>query len=73
MKLMAKAVRRGAAYQWEMSADGGVTWVSIGITTIADTKVPGLTRGATYMFRLRSTVGRVTSGYCDPISYMAVH
>jgi hypothetical protein len=66
----AKAVaRRGASYEWQMSSDGGQTWVTLGFTTMADTSVLGLTSGATYWFRFRSTVKRTTSAWSDSVSY----
>lgn len=69
VKLSAKAVHKHAAYEWQVSADGGETWVSVGVSTVADITVPGLTSGVLYHFRFRSTVGRTTSNWCSPIRY----
>jgi hypothetical protein len=64
VKLLAKAVKRTAAYEWVYSADGGKTWISAGLTVgLADTTIAGLTRGTVYWFRFRTTVGRVTGDW----------
>ena len=70
-KLIAKAVKRGAGYEWEMSSDGGKTWVTVAKSTVANTTVSGLVAGTIYMFRFRSTVGQVTSDPCNPITFLA--
>ena len=70
-KLVAKAVKRGAAYEWEMSSDGGKTWVTVAKSTVANTTVSGLVAGTLYMFRFRSTVGQVTSAPCNAIPFLA--
>jgi hypothetical protein len=69
VKLMAKAVKRGATYEWAFSADDGETWVSAGMTNgIADTTVAGLTVGTTYLFRVRASIGRITGAWVAPVS-----
>jgi hypothetical protein len=70
-KLVAKAVKRGAGYEWEMSADGGKTWATVARSTVANTTVSGLVAGTIYMFRFRTTVGQVTSDWGDAISFLA--
>ena len=71
VKLIAKAVKRGAAYEWAYSADNGVTWISAGTTVgLADTTIAGLTVGHTYLFRFRTTVGRTTSDWTQYISFL---
>jgi hypothetical protein len=66
----AKAVR-GACYQWQYSTDGGKTWIDIGITTVANTSVQGLTVGGTYLFRFRTTVKKTTSDWSPSLSFFA--
>jgi hypothetical protein len=68
--LRAKAAGKRAAYEWQYSADGGTTWVTIGTTLVADTRVPGLTPGKTYLFRVRTTVKRTTNGWSQSISFL---
>jgi uncharacterized protein YciI len=71
VKLVAKAVKRGATYEWAYSADGGVTWVVAGITNgHADTTIAGLKPGTTYRFRFRTTVGRVTGDWSQAIEFL---
>lgn len=66
--LRAKAVRGRVAYEWQASSDGGKTWTILGITTVANLHVPGLTVGTTYHFRFRSTVRATTSDWSQVIS-----
>jgi hypothetical protein len=69
VKLVTRSVKRGATYEWELSADGGETWVSAGMTNgIADTTIEGLKEGV-YYFRVRATVGRITHAWVGPISF----
>ena len=68
--LRAKAVGRRVAYEWEMSSDSGKSWVSLGVTTDANTSVDGLINGTIYMFRVRTTVKKTTSGWTQPVSFM---
>ena len=64
----AKAVR-GSAYEWQYSIDGGLTWISISLTTVAHTSVMGLARGATCLFRFRTTRGSVTGDWSPTLSF----
>jgi len=68
--LRAKAVGKRAAYEWQVSSDGGKTWVSFATTTVADTSILNLTPGQTYCFRFRSTVKKTTSDWVQPISFL---
>jgi hypothetical protein len=71
LKLLAKSVKKGAAYEWAYSADGGKTWISAGLTVgHADTTIAGLTPGITYWFRFRTTVGRVTSDWSTHLEFL---
>ncbi len=69
--LRAKAVGRGAAYEWQVSSDGGQTWTGIGLTTVAHTTLPGLTIGTTYLFRFRATLKNVTSDWSQSVGLFA--
>jgi hypothetical protein len=70
VKLFAKAVSRHASYEWQISTDGGKTWLPAGVTTVASTTVPSLTAGTLYYFRFRSTVGSTTSDWSQDISFL---
>ena len=72
IRVEAKAVRRGAAYEWQCSTDGGATWVTLGITTEATTSLLGATAGKTYLFRFRTTRKKTTSEWSPSVS-LAVH
>jgi hypothetical protein len=68
--LRAKAAGKHAAYEWQYSSDGGKTWVPTALTTLATATVPNLTAGATYLFRVRSTVGHVTGDWSQAVSFL---
>ncbi len=70
VKLMAKAAKRGACYAWEISMDGGRTWVTLGTSTVANTTVPGLTVGSTYLFRVCSTIGQTTGAWVQTMPFI---
>jgi hypothetical protein len=64
----ARAVR-GSAYEWQMSIDGGETWVAVALTTVASTSVAGLARGTTCLFRYRTTRRDATGKWSQTVSY----
>jgi len=64
----AKAVKRGAAYEWQYSMDGGSTWVPMGTTTVASTVLQGVKVGVTYEFRFRTTRNAATSEWSQTVS-----
>jgi hypothetical protein len=56
--------RRGGAYfEWQMSLDGGKTWVPIPGTNLANTLVQGLTPASVIVFRYRTTLKNVVSDW----------
>ena len=65
-----KSVKRGASYEWQISSDGGLTWVAAGTTTRADQISSGLTAGATYKVRWKTTIGRATSDWSQVFTFM---
>ncbi|MFO0757510.1 MAG: fibronectin type III domain-containing protein [Byssovorax sp.] len=67
--LRAKSAGQIAAYEWQISGDGGATWTPLGTTTVANTKAEGLTVGTTYLFRLRVTIKKTTGDWWQPISF----
>lgn len=67
----AKAVKRGAAYEWQISSDGGSTWTAMSTTTVANTSAPGLTAGTTYLFRFRTTIRKTTGEWSRSVSLFA--
>jgi hypothetical protein len=66
----AKAVAKRAAYEWQVSSDGGKTWTTFATTTVADSSILNLTPGTTYSFRFRTTVKKTTSDWGQPISFL---
>jgi hypothetical protein len=72
ISVQAKAVRKGAAYEWQCSTDGGTTWFTLGTTTVANTTLRGATAGTTYLFRFRTTRSSTTSDWSATVR-LAVH
>ncbi len=68
--LRAKAVRGRAAYEWQASSDGGKSWVTLGFSTLATLRVPGLTVGTTYQFRFRVTRKSTTGDWSQPLAFV---
>jgi hypothetical protein len=64
-----RPVKRSSAYfmEWQMSTDGGKTWVSLAGTNTASTLVQGLTPVTLVQFRHRSTVKNVASDWSQVI------
>jgi hypothetical protein len=55
-------------FEWQMSMDGGHTWLSLPNTNNASTRVPSLTPATIVQFRHRSTVKNVASDWSQVIS-----
>ena len=66
----ARARGRHAAYEWQISADGGQTWTTLALTTVARTTARDLRAGTTYLFRVRSTVGSTTTDWSQTASIL---
>ena len=66
----ARARERHAAYEWQISADGGQTWTTLALTTVARTTARDLRAGTTYQFRLRTTVGSTTTDWSQTASIL---
>jgi hypothetical protein len=68
--LEAKALRRRASYQWQMSTDQKV-WSDLPSTVKAATVVTGLTPATTYYFRFRTLTADGLSDWSPAISIIA--
>jgi hypothetical protein len=68
--LVGKGVRKKAVFNWQSSADGGKTWVSLPATPLAKTAVSGLTAALTYAFRVSVTVANVTYDWSQAVTIM---
>jgi hypothetical protein len=61
--------RSGRVYwEWQMSTDGGMTWLSLPGTNSANTRVPGLTPLTIVQFRRRWTFKNVVSDWGQVIA-----
>jgi hypothetical protein len=70
VELITKQAARRASYEWQYSADGGKTWVSVPATLQAKTTVTGLTPGSTVEFRFKSVVKTGESDWSAPVSLL---
>lgn len=68
--LVGKAAAKTAAYEWQMSSNNGTIWTTLPVTNSAKTTISGLIAGTRYVFRFRSTVKNVTSGWCTAVSFI---
>jgi hypothetical protein len=68
--LVTAAAGQRASYEWQYSADGGKTWVTVPATLQAKTTVTGLTPGATVEFRFKSVVKTGESDWSAPVSLL---
>jgi hypothetical protein len=68
--LVARAVAKVATYEWQLSEDGGKTWVALPKTAQSRTTVKGLVPGKTYQFRFRALTRRGVGDFHDPVSYV---
>ena len=59
-----------ANYSWQMSSDGGKTWVDIGVTSQAKLLVTGLTHGDVLKFRKRTSSTKFgIEAWCTPVDF----
>jgi hypothetical protein len=70
VRLVARAVAKECNYAWQWSDDGGKTWVDLKKTQQANTTTRNLRPGTTYLFRFRAVTRRLTTNWCDPVSYV---
>jgi hypothetical protein len=68
--LRARASKKRAAYEWEMSTDGGATWIALATTTLAAFQVPNLVEGSAYHFRVRTIVGSAPGEWTQAIRFL---
>jgi hypothetical protein len=68
IEVVAKAVPKAGAYEWQYSIDGGHAWVSMPVTTVAHTSLPGVVVGTTYLFRFRTTRRNVVTDWSPTAS-----
>lgn len=68
--LVVRAAAKNATYQWQMSKDGGVTWIDLPPTIQAKTTVENLVPGKEYLFRYRTLTQQGLSDWSEPIAYL---
>jgi hypothetical protein len=69
-KLVAASAARRASYEWEISADGGKTWVPAPPSLQAKTVVTGLTAGTMVQFRYRAVTKTGAEDWSQPVSLL---
>ncbi len=70
VKLVAQSVARRASYEWQLSSDGGKTWMVAPSTLRTKTTLNGLTVGTTYMFRYRAVTKAGEGDWSQPIGML---
>jgi hypothetical protein len=68
VRIVAKAIDGAQAYDWQISSDGGKTWVSLPTSTQASTYVSGLVPGSTMTFRHRAITKAGPADWGQPVS-----
>jgi hypothetical protein len=69
-RLVAKAAGRRAAYDWELSVDGGKTWTAAPTTLQARTVLSGLPVATSVMFRFRAVIKAGAGDWSQPVSLL---
>jgi hypothetical protein len=70
VQVVAKATKGAKANDWQMSTDGGKTWVDMPSTTKAMTTVANLTPGTTVQFRQRVLTKAGSSDWSIPVPHV---
>jgi len=70
VQVVAKATKGAKANDWQMSTDGGKTWVDIPSTTKATTTVANLTPATTVQFRQRVLTKAGLSDWSVPVPHV---
>jgi hypothetical protein len=68
--LVGRGVRKRAAFNWQLSADGGKTWTNAPSTPLASTAIDGLTPLTTYAFRVCVTVSKATGEWSQAVTLL---
>jgi len=70
-KLVAPSAGPRTSYEWEVSTDGGKTWVAAPPSIQAKTSVQGLASGTTVQFRYRAVTPKAGAGdWSAPVSLL---
>lgn len=70
VQVVAKATKGATANDWQMSSDGGKTWVDLPSTTKASTTVANLTPGTSVQFRQRVLTKAGSSDWSNPVPHV---
>ncbi len=70
IELVAPSAARRASYEWQVSTDGGKTWVELPPSLQARTVYPGLVPGSTVVARYRSVTKTGPSDWSQPASFI---
>jgi hypothetical protein len=69
-KLVVPAAGKRASYDWELSTDGGKTWVAAPSTLGARTTITGLPAGTTVQFRVRALTKAGEGDWSQPTALL---
>jgi len=66
--VVAKAVKGGCSYEWQLSTDGGKTWVNAPPTAQARTQIKNLEPGVLVVFRQRVVMPTGVGNWSAPVT-----
>ena len=72
VRITVRALGKTVLYIWEMSEDGGKTWIRLGTSRVAKWEVDGLTPGKKYWFRFSAQTPRGPVDWCQPVWIIAL-
>jgi hypothetical protein len=70
VNLVTRVAAHRASYEWQYSTDAGKTWLGAPSTLQSKTTIPGLTAGATAMFRYRPVTKKGEGDWSQPTSLL---
>lgn len=70
-ELWVKVEHKRAGYHWQMSVDGGKTWIGLPPGNKGNTTVEGLESGRVYLFRFRVVTKDGPRDWSEPVEYRA--
>jgi hypothetical protein len=70
VNLVTHSAAHRASYEWQYSTDAGKTWLAAPSTLQSKTTIPGLTPGATAMFRYRPVTKKGEGDWSQPTSLL---
>ena len=68
--VLTEATKGRVFFNWQVSADGGATWINAPSTPRGRTEIAGLTALVTYAFRVSVTDAKSTGAWSDAVTFL---